>query len=212
MAGKSPVALGRAVWEGSGHLCAFFHSRIEEHQVLLRFLKEGLELGDKGILIDDDRERGEQAHRLNSAGVDVCGCEQRGQLTMHGWGETYLRTGGFNQHDMLSLVDEVLGGCKRQGFERTRLWANMGWALHDFAGTEDLAEYESRTNDILRKYHNCVVCAYDLTKFSASVAMDVMRAHPFVLLGGMLHANPFYLPPDEFLRELNARKELSGGA
>ncbi len=210
MTRSSPATLGRTRWEGPAHICAFFRGRDEEYEILLPFLKEGLDCGDKGILIADDRERDEHAHRLNGAGVDVRGCERRGQLTLHGWGDTYLRTGGFNQHDMLGLVDEILGGCKRQGFECTRLWGNMAWALHDFPGTDDLVEYESRANGILAKYHNCVVCGYDLTKFSASIVMDVMRTHPLVFVGGMLGVNPFYVPPDEFLRELDARKATSG--
>jgi hypothetical protein len=50
------------------------------------------------------------------------------------------------------------------------------------------------------------VCTYDVTKFSAAVAMDVLRTHPLVIVGGILRENPFYVPPDEFLRELDARK------
>ena len=202
----SPVTLGGATCAGSAHVCALFRNRDEEYQVMLPFLKEGLACGDKGVLINDDRAHGDQAQRLNATGVDVSGCEQSGQLSVFGWGETYLRTGGFNQHDMLSLVDEVLGGCKRQGFERTRAWASMDWALGDFAGTHNFVEYESRLNRILPKYHDCVVCAYDLTKFSASIVTDVIRTHPFVIVGGRLRVNSFYVPPDEFLKELNARK------
>jgi hypothetical protein len=40
--------------------------------------------------------------------------------------------------------------------------------------------------------------------------MDIMRTHPMVIVGGMLQANPFWVPPDEFLRELNERKTRSG--
>jgi len=36
--------------------------------------------------------------------------------------------------------------------------------------------------------------------------MDIMRTHPMVIIGGVLQANPFWVPPDEFLRELNARR------
>jgi hypothetical protein len=49
------------------------------------------------------------------------------------------------------------------------------------------------------------VCSYDVTTFSASVVMDILRTHPQVIVGGILRENPFYVPPDEFLRELGAR-------
>lgn len=35
--------------------------------------------------------------------------------------------------------------------------------------------------------------------------MDILRTHPAVLIGGILQENPFYVPPEEFLRELANR-------
>jgi hypothetical protein len=68
--------------------------------------------------------------------------------------------------------------CKQQGFGLTRLWANMEWALEDFPGVHDVVEYESRLNYILPNYDQVTVCTYDLTRFSAAVAMDILRTYP----------------------------------
>lgn len=35
--------------------------------------------------------------------------------------------------------------------------------------------------------------------------MDIMRTHPMVIIGGVLQSNPFFVPPEEFLRELGER-------
>jgi hypothetical protein len=35
--------------------------------------------------------------------------------------------------------------------------------------------------------------------------MDILRTHPMVLIGGILSENPFFVPPDEMLRELRRR-------
>jgi hypothetical protein len=106
---------------------------------------------------------------------------------------------------MLAVLAEVLTGGKADGFGLTRLWSNMEWALEDCPGVENLVEFETRVNHFLPKNDDLVVCAYDLTKFGASVVMDVLRTHPLVIIGGFLHENPFFVPPDEFLRELRAR-------
>ena len=37
--------------------------------------------------------------------------------------------------------------------------------------------------------------------------MDILRTHPMVIIGGILQQNPFFVPPDEFLRELRERAE-----
>jgi hypothetical protein len=34
-----------------------------------------------------------------------------------------------------------------------------------------------------------------------------LRTHPTVLIGGILHENPFFVPPDDFLRELRERQD-----
>jgi hypothetical protein len=36
--------------------------------------------------------------------------------------------------------------------------------------------------------------------------MDILRTHPQVIVGGILQENPFYVPPEQFLAELQARK------
>ena len=37
---------------------------------------------------------------------------------------------------------------------------------------DDLIEYEFRLNDVLSKFDDVVICAYDLTKFGASTIVD----------------------------------------
>jgi hypothetical protein len=52
------------------------------------------------------------------------------------------------------------------------------------------------------------ICVYDLGKFDGHTVMDILRAHPMVLIGGIIQENPFYQPPDEFLRELRERRAI----
>ncbi len=39
-----------------------------------------------------------------------------------------------------------------------------------------------------------------------------MRTHPMIIIGGLLQENPFFVPPDEFLRELQQRAAERGRA
>jgi hypothetical protein len=47
---------------------------------------------------------------------------------------------------------------------------------------------------------------YDLTKFDGELVVDIMRTHPLVIDGGIFQENPFFVPPDEFLRKLWERR------
>jgi hypothetical protein len=73
-------------------------------------------------------------------------------------------------------------------------------------GVEDFLEDESRLNDVVPQGRDTVVCVYDLSETSAALIVDVLRTHPMIILGGMLHENPFYTPVAQFLAELRERR------
>jgi hypothetical protein len=150
------VRLAGAVLDRSRHVCAFFHSKKEEYRVLLPFVKEGFEQGDKAFHIVQDGHRPEHRRRLQEAGIDVDGAERKGQLEVRRWEDAYLRDGHFDQNRMLALIEEVLQAGKAQGYPLTRLVANMEWALEDRPGVEDIVEYETRLNYVLPKYDDAV--------------------------------------------------------
>jgi hypothetical protein len=190
------------------HICAFFHSKEEEYRVLLDFIKEGLEQREKAVHIVDARQRENHRARLRAEGVDVSTAEQCGQLRVACWDDAYLKDGYFDQDRQIDFLESVLKQAKDEGYPLTRLVANMEWALEEKAGVEDIVEYESRLNYVLPKYEDPVVCTYDLSRFNAGVAMDILRTHPLVIVGGVLQENPLYVPPDEFLRELEERRTM----
>jgi hypothetical protein len=193
---------------GSHHACAFFHSRDEEYRVLLPFAAEGIACGEKCFHIVDPEHRQERLARLGSAGIDIDATTAAGQVEVKTWPEAYLRGQRFDQYAMLELIESTLREGQAGGYPRTRLWANMEWALEGLPGCDDIVEYESRLNPILSKYDDVVVCTYDLSKFSASIVMDVLRTHPMVVIGETIQENPFYVPPEKFLEEVRQRGEV----
>jgi hypothetical protein len=201
------VRLPEAAARRFGHVCAFFHNREEEYRVLLPLAKEGFERGEKVLHIVDPEHRPERMRRLEEVGISAAAARRPGQVEVRAWEESSLRGGRFDQEAMLALLAEVLTGGKADGFGPTRLWSNMEWALEDCPGVQNLVEFEARVNHVLPKNGDLVVCAYDLTKFGASVVMDVLRTHPLVIIGEIVQENPFFVPPDELLRELRARHE-----
>jgi len=36
--------------------------------------------------------------------------------------------------------------------------------------------------------------------------IDIMRTHPLLIVGGILRQNPFFVPPEEFMREFRDRR------
>jgi FixJ family two-component response regulator len=187
------------------HICAFFNGADEEHRVLRSFVKDGIDAGERAFHIVGPEEKDEHLQWLRDEGIDVEQAMSTGQLQVLPWHESYLRGDRFEQDAMLALADEVLRSNEVAGYPLTRIVAHMEWALLDKPGVDDLVEYEARANFVLPRYASPVICTYDLSKFSASVVMDVLRTHPMVIVGGVLQENPFFVPPDQFLLEIRER-------
>lgn len=114
----------------------------------------------------------------------------------------YVRDHHFDQDAMLDSVEKLIQSGADAGYSRTKLVGHhMDWLFGNKPAMNNLVEYEARLNLLLSKYDSPVICNYDLSKCGASVAIDIMRTHPVVIIGGLLRENPFFVPPDQFLRE-----------
>ena len=192
---------------GRNHVCAFFNTIDEEYRVLGSFYKDGLDRGEKAAHIVDSENREEHLKLLAEAGINVKGMMDTGQLEVLPWTDMYVRDHRFDQDAMLASVEEIIQSGAGAGYPRTRLVGHhMDWLFRDEPAVKNLVEYEARLNDLLSKYDDPVVCNYDLSKFGASVALDIMRTHPLVIIGGILRENPFFVPPEQYLEEIRARR------
>jgi hypothetical protein len=189
---------------GPQHACGFFTDAEDEYRVLLPFASDCAHRGEKCLHYLDSARHGERLERLAEAGIDVQRSSENGRLEIRTWDNAYLRGGRFDPDDMLDLIDETLGSGRR--FGRTRLWANMEWVLKALPGSDSLAEYESRLNPIVEKHNGVVICAYQHGKYNASVVMDILRAHPMLIVGDVLQPNPLYVPTEQYLDDLLKRR------
>jgi MEDS: MEthanogen/methylotroph, DcmR Sensory domain len=210
-AGNSVQIAGTAL-EQQRHICAFFNGIDEQHRVLRSFIKDGLDRGDRAFHLVNPDLRDEHLRRLADAGIDVGDAIDTGQLEVWPWQDGPLRTGRFDQDTWLELFERVLESGLEAGYARTRFLAHMEWALVDLPGVDDLIEFETLVNYVVPKYEHAVICAYDLSKFGASVVMDALRTHPAVIIGGFLQENPFFVPPDQFLLEIRERRSVRKSA
>jgi hypothetical protein len=154
---EASIRFAGSVLGAQRHVCAFFHTPDEEYRVLLPFIKEGFDRGERAFHIVDPVLRAEHLRRLKRTGIDTEQAEKRGQLELRNWADAYLRDGHFDQDRMLALIQDVLDGGPRDGFALTRLVAHMEWALEDRQGVDDLVEYETRLNYLLPRYPDPVV-------------------------------------------------------
>jgi hypothetical protein len=180
-----------------GHICAFFGSRDEEYETLVPYLKEGVDAGEQVLNVLDEGRLGDHRARLEGAGVPV----DDGRLLVSSSEDTYLAGGRFDMERMVGFVRDVLVQAAAGGrYVRTAGW--MDWIYRDAPGAERVMEYEARVNLLVPVFDCTFMCVYDIAKLRGEMMIDIMATHPYVVLRGRIRQNPFYIPPDVYLREL----------
>jgi MEDS: MEthanogen/methylotroph, DcmR Sensory domain len=204
---QHPVELAGVNLAGRNHVCAFFNTIDEEHRVLGSFYKDGIDRGEKAAHIVDPENREEHLKRLAESGIQVQEMMDTGQLEVLPWTDAYVRDHQFDQDAMLATVEQLIQSGAAGGYSLARLVGHhMDWLFLDKPATYNLVEYEARLNHVLSKHNDPVICNYNPSKFGATVAMDIMRTHPLVIIGGLLRENPFFVPPEQFLDEMRERR------
>jgi hypothetical protein len=180
-----------------GHVCAFFHSLDEEYQVLMPFIKDGFDRGERIFYIVDPELRAHHLTRMSATGIDVAGAQASGQLVMLDWSQTYLSTGRFDRERTNGDFASARAEGRTQGYPRTRFVCHMEWALT--GSLDELADYEM-TSNYFPLGGDVAICTYQLERWGGRLLVSALRSHPLVILGGLLHENPFYLPPSPAAR------------
>jgi hypothetical protein len=202
----APIRFAGSQLGEARHVCAFFNTDDEEYRVLLPFIKDGFERGDKAIHVVSPDQHRDHLQRLAGIGIDSTAVQRSGQFELRSSTETYLQDGRFDQDRMLQSFEQMATGNAEGGFPLSRIVCRMDWVPDGQSHIDDLIEFEARVNDVWRRHDDAVICAYRLSKFSGDAVIDIMRTHPMVIIGGILQRNPFFVPPEEFLRELRERR------
>jgi hypothetical protein len=202
----APIPFAGSWLAETRHVCAFFNSEEEEYRVLLPFIREGFQCGHKAIHVLNTDQRQDHLQRLTGVGIDPDATQQTGQLELRTNIETYLADGRFDPDRMLLAFEQLASDGATGRFPLSRICCRMDWVAEDGAYVDDVIEFESRVNEVWNCHEDVVICTYHLGKFKGEAVIDIMRTHPMVIIGGILHQNPFFVPPEQFLREFRERR------
>ena len=198
--GRVPLGFDDLYASAGDHIGHFYQSNEEEMNVLVSFLKTGIEAGEKCVcLMGAGSKEHELRAALADAGIDVEHAVKSGQLT--------LDEGKSQPEELKQLLAEAVADIPGK-FPLLRWLGVMSWALKKVPTTEKLMEWES--------YCNCVedaatifLCQYELPMFLGNVVMDAMKTHPICIISSVIHQNPYYQKPEAFLEELRHRDATS---
>lgn len=122
-------------------------------------------------------------------------------LAMSNVEDVYFRDNCFDPEEMLSLLREFYEESIQMGHSAARVIGEMSPDVQRLPGGDRLLEYESRVSLLQRQCPLTTVCQYDARLFDGATIMDILKVHPLMVVRGSVVHNPFYVTPEEFLKQ-----------
>ncbi len=186
------------------HICYIYSDDDERLDIVSRFLKAGVEVGERLIYIADGFTPDEIRAQFGERGVDMHSPQDALVETAN---EAYCPGDHFSAPRMLAKVQHFFEEAIANGYTGTRGAGEMNWLTRDVHGAESAFVYEAQLTDLLAEFPHTSICQYDARRFSGEFLMDVLQVHPYMLVHGQLVENPYYVPADEFLADYQQRLE-----
>ena len=184
-----------------GHVCAFFDSRTEKYDTLAAYFAEGLAEGERIINVVDGDARSEHMHQVKARNVPLEDAIAGDDFTLLTSEETYLKDGAMDLEGMMDLLRDALETARTEG-RRVRTCGDMTWVSRTRVPMQRVMEYEARVNELVPTFDCTLLCVYDLADVTTTLMSDILATHPFAILNGRARANPYYIPPAEYLEML----------
>lgn len=174
------AALAGMVAAPGDHVCAFYRGEDERRRILSEFLGEGVRAGAPCLCIAGEDDR-------------IWLRETLGELNVESYEATYTHGGSFDRAHML----EFWRGWGARSGTGGRTVSDMSWAEEVFSSSvlDEFMAYEAEATAFARELSTISLCLYDLDRLGGHVIIPALRAHPAVLVSGVLVRNPYCAEP-----------------
>lgn len=182
------------------HICHIYGSEAEREDVLCKYLSAGIQGRERSACFSESTGSVELCAFLVEHGIDCASVQASGALSMSGVRDIYFRDGCFDPERMLAALRVFYVQTLERGYRAARVIGDMLPEVHDLPGGSRLLEYESRVTMLLRECPITSICQYDSRAFDGATVMDVLKVHPLMIVRGSVLHNPFYIPPEIYLK------------
>lgn len=184
------------------HICGLYQNEEERDEIIMGFLAKGAQEKDLQLYcpaertLDDFQEK--FTHNCPQCASTI---EDENIFSFSTPKELYYPEGEFSALKMDENLNAFFENSQKKGKRNIRATAEMVWALDKIPGVEELMIYESRLNYFVEGKPWISICLYNVNKFSGNQILKVLQTHPFSISGGVIMQNPFYIKPDEWLKQ-----------
>ena len=162
------------------HLCLIYDSEEERRKIVSEYLAAGLKRGEIVRYFADTTAPDDIYAWLSELGLEP---REDDSFRIIKAESAYCPSGSLIPQEVIDNAVARYAMAKEAGFSGSRACGEMTWVLRGIPGSERLLEYE-------------------VGLFDGVTLFKVLQVHPFMVAQGQIVRNPFYMKPEEFLKQL----------
>jgi len=183
------------------HVVHFYDNDEQRSNVLSEFLKDGFKNNHKCLcVVDKDQADAIQDKLIKKDRMDVGYYLIEGQLLFMTHEEFYMRAGRFDDEKLIKLIVEATEAAGKQGWTGLRIANEFTWAVSSERDIDAWFRFEANVNNYLGMLPSIMLCQYDQRMISGQIITNLIKTHPYAIIGEEIHQNPFFVRPEKFLK------------
>ncbi|WP_410507041.1 PAS domain S-box protein [Methanosarcina hadiensis] len=170
--------IGNVSW--GAHICQFYRTKEDLMDILIPYLKAGLENNELCVWITPQFLEVEEAKKaLIKAVPDLETHLEKGQIEIVPCDDWYLKEGIFNPQRALNNLVEKVNKSLASGYDGLRFVENICQLGKE--SRKDLVNYERKLDSVTGRYPVIALCIYSLDTCSATDIIEIATSHQFIL-------------------------------
>ncbi|MBF0515644.1 MAG: MEDS domain-containing protein [Nitrospirae bacterium] len=177
------------------HMCHVYNDDNERDMVLQKYVTSGLLSNEKVIVLADVDTPAEIDQYLSSMGLTVDKERSTGQFVIDNFVKVYCPDGRFEAQRMIEYWKIACGEGKIKDYAAVRAAGEaLCWQMR-IPGAQHWHDYEAELDRLVPAApFSGFLCQYDASMYCGNTLMDIMSAHPFIVVRGQIVKNPYYIP------------------
>ncbi len=178
------------------HLCLVYDDDpAEQLPVLLPYVQQGLEAGERCVYVADDQTVDELRAALRGYGIEVDAHVASGALLLWTRAE-WRQPGPLHSDKKAAQVRAAIADALDAGFAGVRFAVEMTWTLGPDIDAGRLRHWEATINTIFTSDVPArIICQYSRRRLASEVVEAGLFTHPVAVLGEEVCPNPYYEAP-----------------
>lgn len=195
-----------AMIKSGDHICQIYREPEDRRSAVLAFMKKGLELAEKCIVIGEGTQKADLAAQ---EGFEIDRVVESGRLTFLTWTDPFLKGDGFSPEGAIDFLRREEEQALKENYAGLRVsWDMTSW--HEIAASfERLMEFEMELEGFFPGRKTTLLCQYGESRILPESLLEVLRVHPLVVAGELICENFYHAKEDEFslLKRGSAREK-----